>query len=417
LTEDERKITVGNAADGTGDSQPKIGLCVSGGGFRAAFYALGAFRYLAEANLLPAITAVSAVSGGSIAAAKVASEWDTLRSACFSVETFCEVVETPMRAAVARSNLRNVWLGRALTGRGIGRGGRGIVLGEVLRESLGLPVFVAELPEAPQVIFTSTCLQTGRAFRISRDFCGSWDHGYAEPTPAQMRLGTALAASAAFPLTLTVVRVASDELDLPRPSPDYLTLVDGGVYDNLGLEWFQGSGSGRPASSAVCDFTVVINASGSLKPTQKVYGAARSLVRDLGIQYSQTLNLRVRWFVDQLMKAPGTGLYIGINRDPRDYKLLDNKTAIDPAFYDGALPSSLARRLPLVRTDLDRFSSDETALLAYHGYWSLHARLKTFRPDLAVATPEWRQFADLDSTEERRLHRILDEAGRVRIAR
>jgi hypothetical protein len=42
---------------------------------RAAFYAIGALRYLAEAGLLGAVTDISAVSGGSLAAARLAAEW------------------------------------------------------------------------------------------------------------------------------------------------------------------------------------------------------------------------------------------------------------------------------------------------------------------------------------------------------
>jgi hypothetical protein len=41
-------------------AQPPIGLCVSGSGFRAAFYAIGAPRYLAEAGLISAVTDISA---------------------------------------------------------------------------------------------------------------------------------------------------------------------------------------------------------------------------------------------------------------------------------------------------------------------------------------------------------------------
>ena len=59
----------------------KIGVCLSGGGFRASFYALGIFRYLAEAKLLDRVVAVAAVSGGSIAAAAVADRWDEFQAA------------------------------------------------------------------------------------------------------------------------------------------------------------------------------------------------------------------------------------------------------------------------------------------------------------------------------------------------
>jgi NTE family protein len=394
---------------------PKIGVCLSGGGFRAAFYAIGAFRYLAEAGLLPAVTDISAVSGGSLAAAKLASEWPTILRD--GLEGLTTSVEEPMRAAVAQNNLRNIWLSRTARGRGLRSGGRGAVLGEVFCEHLGLPAEIQDLPSGPQTIFTSTCLQTGRAFRFARAFTGSWDYGYAQPTPPGVSLGTALAASAAFPYTFTVVQLPTENLELPKSPPQKLTLVDGGVYDNLGLEWFQGRRSGRPGSSEHADFILAINASGVLsRPTHPI-SAPMALLRDLNVQYSQTLNVRVRWFVDQLLNEPGSGAYVGINRDPRNYTFADNVTPIPHEFYDGALPSPLAALMAHLRTDLDRFTLEESALLAYHGYWSLHARLASFRPDLAVTKPAWREFADLSPADLQRLAELLRDGAKLRITR
>jgi NTE family protein len=227
---------------------PRIGLCVSGGGFRAAFYAIGALRYLAEAGLLDAVSAVSAVSGGSLAAAKLAAEWPPAMDDPSG--WLIDSVERPMREAVASNNIRNRWLGMVATGRSLGRGGRGALLGELFCEVLELPSELCALPAGPRTIFTSTCLQTGRAFRFAREFTGSWDFGYAEPTPAGVRLGLALAASAAFPQTFTVVQMPTEPLGLPKNAPSTITLVDGGVYDNLGLEWFQGRRSTRPQGGA-----------------------------------------------------------------------------------------------------------------------------------------------------------------------
>jgi hypothetical protein len=68
-----------------------------------------------------------------------------------------------------------------------------------------------------------------------------------------------------------------------------------------------------------------------------------------------------------------------------------------------------------VRTDLDRFTLEESSLLGYHGYWSLHARLATFRPDLALARPSWREFAHLSGSEESRLAALADDSARLRL--
>ena len=54
----------------------KIGLALSGGGFRATLYHLCLVRFLRDAGVLPSITHITAVSGGSICAAHLALNWD-----------------------------------------------------------------------------------------------------------------------------------------------------------------------------------------------------------------------------------------------------------------------------------------------------------------------------------------------------
>lgn len=50
-------------------NRPKLGLALSGGGFRASFFHLGVFRRLAELDLLRHVSVLSTVSGGSIVGA------------------------------------------------------------------------------------------------------------------------------------------------------------------------------------------------------------------------------------------------------------------------------------------------------------------------------------------------------------
>jgi len=47
----------------------RIALCLSGGGFRAALFHLGAFRRLNELGILSTVDSIASVSGGSILAA------------------------------------------------------------------------------------------------------------------------------------------------------------------------------------------------------------------------------------------------------------------------------------------------------------------------------------------------------------
>jgi NTE family protein len=51
---------------------PDIALCLSGGGYRAAIFHLGAVRWLNEIGWLPRLSMISSVSGGSILAGHLA---------------------------------------------------------------------------------------------------------------------------------------------------------------------------------------------------------------------------------------------------------------------------------------------------------------------------------------------------------
>lgn len=132
----------------------------------------------------------------------------------------------------------------------------------------------------------------------------------------------------------------------------------------------------------------------------------RALNRMRKIQYAQTQATRVRWLVAEMEAGHQRGLYLGITGDPRKYKL-PSGDPIEPSCYSGALPSRLVPPLASLRTDFDRFSEDEAGLLAYHGYWSAHARFASLRSDEALSKPAWRTYAEMSEEEAERLEREL----------
>ena len=91
-------------------SPDSIGLCLSGGGFRASLFHLGVHRYLAEAGQLSNVSAISTVSGGSIIGAFLATRWDGIREAGYSPDGFMREVYDPFRQRVSTRNPRNRWL-------------------------------------------------------------------------------------------------------------------------------------------------------------------------------------------------------------------------------------------------------------------------------------------------------------------
>ena len=235
-----------------------------------------------------------------------------------------------------------------------------------------------------------------------------------QPAPGAIELGFAVAASAAVPALFPPAWLPTAGIGL-KNAPEVLSLVDGGVYDNLGLEWFEGWRSGRPTSAVKPEFLIVANASGLLQTVTKPYGDVRAVWRSKDVQYAQTTRLRSRWFVGDLLAEREQGAYLGIGLDPREYTL-PNNAPVDPGVYRYAMPSALVAPTARLRTDLDRFSTAEADLLSYHGYHSLHARLAALHPGMAIKEPAWRQFAALPPKEVARLRAEL-ERGAKRLRR
>src|SRR6187455_3276423 len=61
-------VDTGSPHDDPRQPEPGIALCLSGGGYRAMLFHLGALWRLNEWGYLPSLTRISSVSGGSITA-------------------------------------------------------------------------------------------------------------------------------------------------------------------------------------------------------------------------------------------------------------------------------------------------------------------------------------------------------------
>lgn len=379
---------------------------------RAAFFGLGVFRYLAEAGTLSRVRVVSAVSGGSIAAAILAERWPALRRQGFTPAAFDSEVVTPFASVVQNKNLRNRGVARWAATRATPGGRFGSARGRTLVKHLLTARVMSELATDLQIVLTSTDLASGRAFRMSQEFVGGWDYGYSDAPAGRIELATALAASTAVPLLFPPVHLRTANPALANNTPRELSLVDGGVYDNLGLEWFQGWDRGRPEQARECDFVLAVDASGPLRNVPRRYGWARSVKRSQAAQYTQSRTSRIRWFVDRLLSGEIEGIYIPIDKDPASFR--PPGAAGQSVGTSGPLPLGFAGALAELRTDLDRFSSEEVSLLLYHGYWAAHVRLHGLHPHLATGDPEWRTFATVDSANEARLLGLLERGAKRR---
>src|SRR6266851_1488788 len=84
----------------------KKGLCLSGGGFRAALFHLGSLRRLNEVGLLSKVNTITSVSGGSVAAGLLAKVWPTfLKDQAGVFSNFGQAYEGSLRRFCA-TNIR-----------------------------------------------------------------------------------------------------------------------------------------------------------------------------------------------------------------------------------------------------------------------------------------------------------------------
>lgn len=363
-----------------------IGVCLSGGGFRATLFHLGALRRLNEAGLLTRgdFRTVSAVSGGSIAAAQLATAFARLQA---GASTAAIRPGQPIPAAVWDSEVRDPL--RAFTGKDVRTGPAlrrllpwNLHRAETTVEALAqryekelTPLRLAALPERPDFIFLATDMAFGVSWEFTRERIGDWQVGYMTP-PADMTVARAVAASACFPPVFDPMRLRLDPSQLkggsaPRgPARDEclsdFRLTDGGTYDNMGLEpvWKDHE-------------TVLVSDAGGLFTSESDKGLFWRLPRYAGIQERQARALRKRWLIASFCSGALQGAYWGVGSAA--------------AHYDETYPGyseALAREvIAEIRTDLDAFSDAEAAVLENHGYLLAEAGLRRHLPDSVADAP------------------------------
>ena len=212
----------------------RMGLGLSGGGYRAMLFHLGGVWRLNELGLLKRLDRVSSVSGGSILAAQLGLRWNRLAFDSNGVAgNFVAEIVGPIRR-VASTTID--WPAALL-------GWLGLSATSFYRWLLYRGATLQDLPDRPRFVINATNVQSGRLWRFSKPYAWDWRVGKI-PHP-NILLARAVAASTAWPplLSPVIFRFKSDQYspntgaDLQRPPfTTRVLLTDGGVYDNLGLE-------------------------------------------------------------------------------------------------------------------------------------------------------------------------------------
>jgi predicted acylesterase/phospholipase RssA len=233
------------------DVDDRIGLALSGGGFRATLFHLGVTRFLFENGLLNQVKLVSAVSGGSIFAAHLILNWERYTGSKEDFDAAAREVLDFVKTDVRGRVLRRWLLGcsTVVPRFAIPKDGRWSLVNLLQRQYAGLFRSAATNREAtigdlrrdgrPAVRFNCTSLSAGDPCYFDQAGFGwySKDGVIEKPIEALgLRVAYVVAASSAFPPLFPPVEISHLTLSCDRYEfGDDQCLTDGGVYDNLGI--------------------------------------------------------------------------------------------------------------------------------------------------------------------------------------
>jgi NTE family protein len=357
------------------EDQPEegIALCLSGGGYRAMLFHLGALWRLNETGYLPRLKRVSSVSGGSITAGVLGLAWPKLDFDERGVaRRFGEQIVGPLRRLASQTIdvpavLSNL-VAPGSASRRIADAYRRFVFGDCTLQAL--PADAQE----PRFVINAANLQSGALWRFSRPYM--WDYRVGKIENPTVPLAIAVAASSAAPPMLSPVvlkfqpsdYLPASGLDLQFPPFNTVVyLTDGGVYDNLGLEtaWKRyrtvlvsdGGGQAGATPNPHRDW---------LRGTARVIGVIDNQVRDL----------RKRQAISSYQAGARAGAYWGIRSHITDYGLPET------------LPCPADRTLALANapTRLSAMPDGRQEELINWGYAICDAALRR-HVDLALACP------------------------------
>ena len=425
----------------------KVGLALSGGGFRASFFHIGVLAALAERDALRHVEVLSCVSGGSILGAHfylklkllleqrpdaAITHADYVQLVGELADEFVRGVQKNIRTRVAANpwtSLRTIIRGGFTRTQRNGelfekilysqiRDDAGLNGSERLMRDLKVDPKDHDGPFRPQddnwvraakvpiLVLNATTLNTGHNWQFTATWMGEPPAGadtaadrndrlrrmYYDEAPGDyknLRLGHAVAASASVPGLFEPIVFADLYEGLT------LRLVDGGVYDNQGI---------GALLDQDCSVILVSDASGQMPTVPDVVGdpvgvAGRSnsvLMARVRCSQFADLQLRVRagvlrglMFV-HLRQGLGARVRSWVSStDPYDPLQLDSSEASTESF---GIPPDVQSLLAKVRTDLDSFTDVEAYALMASGYrMTLHDLEQALQhlPEPTEAPPVW----------------------------
>lgn len=330
--------------------QKRIGLALSGGGFRAAAFHLGVFRELERRGMLWNLDLITCVSGGSIAGTHLAMHWgkddaldkleEYLKTRSIAISSFIGGILDPFETRLEK--LADTYDRDLFHGRKLG-----------------------DLLDGPRLYLNATNLATGNMFFFvtgkrpddtGKAEMGEWELPRVDA--GAFPLSHAVAASSAFPPVFPPLRLTRDTY--PNTEVDYVTLTDGGVYDNLGVNPLM-------LERNALDYVLVSDAGKPFEVEERPTKAGSVvLFESIGILMEQVRGLQFK----RLELSGYTG-----GPKPVWFSIDSHEGEANPG--DAAFASG-------IRTNLKKLSDMEVDVLTRHSAALLTHRLATYVPELVV---------------------------------
>lgn len=331
-------------------NKKRIGLALSGGGFRSAAFHLGAFRELEKMGLLWKLDLFSCVSGGSIAGAYLAANWKK-QNALDGLEKYLST--------------KSIAVSSVLSGIFDPFDSRLDKLAESYDRDLFKKAKLQTLKSGPRIYFNATSLSTGNMFFFVAGGNGKTELGEHElgtKTTSKILISQAVAASSAFPPVFPPLRLGQNifKTDIA----EYVTLTDGGIYDNLGVNPLLRLKRNR------LDYALVSDGG---KPFELVPDPTESgtivLKEAIGILMEQVRGLQFQRL--ELAHAA--------NRGPKPLWFSIDSTKGEKQAGDAEFSS-------MIGTNLKKLSKVEIDTLSRHGGALLRSRIEEYAPELLTVS-------------------------------
>lgn len=403
----------------------RVGLALSGGGFRASFFHLGVLAKLAELDALRHISVLSCVSGGSIVGAcywmllrqKLQEKEQLERSDYIDVITrliahFRGAVDKNLRGKIQPSKVQVAWRMIVNDERGALDPEHGAaVLNEWFYEPLGqslgcsADIYMHELEfqpkghceahggrpfkpaidnwlrydKVPVLVINATTVNTGHAWQFTPAWMGESPWAVQEAADAvprlewawydsqagwQMKLSRAVAASACVPGVFAPLELG-DFYD----GGAKVRLVDGGVHDNQGTVALLASNCNIILVSDACGQLLFEDAGANGLKGLSTYGQRSMNILMERIRIANFADLCSRRQIGLLQGLMFVHMKAGLDADVKRRTASQKSFTLERTILSpSGVRKDFQKALAELRTDLDDFTEDEQFALMACGY-------------------------------------------------